>query len=600
MWFVSASGLARGAENSDLPDNSSVGKEIANLVLPDATSDKQVALTDFGGKKAVALFFMGTSCPIANLYVTEMQRLQEQYAAQGLQVVGIYAAAGVTREEVAEHVKEFKVTLPVLLDEKQQALAAVSATRMAEVVLLDEHRVVRYHGRIDDRFNYTYKKNEPRRADLEEALKELLEGKEISVAATKPYGCLITRVDRPKADHQVTFAKDVAKIIQTRCHECHRPGMVGPFALMDHDDVAEWSAMIKEVVTQRRMPPWHADPRHGQFSNNRRMPQEEIDTLVSWIDSGMPFGDQKDLPPTPEYAEGWVIDKPDVVFQLPDEVTIPATGVVPYQHYTVPTNFKEDVWVTQAEARPNNRAVVHHIIVFCRDPKKGAVRRGDGLGDNFITGTAPGDPPTILPPGVALKIPAGSDLIFQMHYTPTGKEEKDRSEVGLVFSKGDKPPERTAHTKGIMNVRFAIPPGDASYRVESSFTFKRDALVLNFMPHMHLRGKDFLFEATYPDGKQEVLLSVPSYDFNWQNKYILSEPKLIPNGTTIHCVAHFDNSTGNPANPDPKETVRWGDQTWEEMMIGWRGYVWTYPHAAGDTEGEQGEAAAPPAGAAGD
>ena len=585
-------GSSGGAEKADVPEQSAVGKQVANFVLPQGAGEKEIALTDFGGKRAVVLFFMGTSCPIANLYITEMQELQEKYGPQGLQVVGVYANSGVTREEIADHVKEYNVTLPVLFDAEQRLLGLVSATRMAEVLLLDERRVVRYHGRIDDRFGYTYKRNDPRRADLEEAVRELLEGKEISVPQTKPYGCLITRRDQSTSDHQLTYAKDIARIIQTRCHECHREGMVAPFALMDYDDVTEWSAMIKEVVSQRRMPPWHADPRYGHFSNNRYMPQEEVDQLISWIDSGMPFGDKKNLPPAPEYAEGWVIDEPDVVFQLPEEVTVPAEGVVPYQYYTVPTDFKEDVWIEQAEARPGNRAVVHHIIMFIRDPKK-AGGRGEGrIGDNFVTGTAPGDPPTVLPPGVAIKIPAGSELVFQMHYTPTGKEEKDRSEVGLVFYKGSGPPKRIAHTKGIMNVRFSIPPGDANHRVESSFTFNQDALLLNFMPHMHLRGKDFLYEAKYPDGTEEILLSVPAYDFNWQNKYVVAEQKLLPAGTTIHCVAHFDNSAQNPANPDPKETVRWGDQTWEEMMIGWLGFVWAEPDAQPEDQEEPAEEAA--------
>jgi hypothetical protein len=232
---------------------------------------------------------------------------------------------------------------------------------------------------------------------------------------------------------------------------------------------------------------------------------------------------------------------------------------------------------------------VHHIIVYVREPNQRGF--GGDISENFLTGTAPGDPPMILPPGVAKKIPAGSNLVFQMHYTPTGKEEKDRSEVGLVFYKAPEPPKHVAYTKGIMNRRISIPPGDANYLVESRFTFRNDGLLLNMMPHMHLRGKDFLFEAIYPDGARETLLSVPAYDFNWQNKYVFSQPKPMPKGTVMHCVAHFDNSPGNPANPDATKTVRWGDQTWEEMMIGWIDYIWAEPDAAaatGDTkQGEQ-------------
>jgi hypothetical protein len=356
--------------------------------------------------------------------------------------------------------------------------------------------------------------------------------------------------------------------------------MVAPFALSSFDDAVEQSAMMKEVVLQRRMPPWHADPRHGEFSNNRRMPQEEVDQLVAWIDSGTPQGDPKELPPPVHYAEGWQIEKPDYVFELPKEVTVPAQGTVPYLYYTVPTNFKEDVWVQAAEARPGNRAVVHHIIVFCRDPESRG--RPQRILENNLVGTAPGDPPLVLPPGAARKIPAGSELVFQMHYTPNGKEQKDRSQVGIVLYKGKEPPKYNVGSVAIMNPRLRIPAGEANHQVESRHTFDRDTVVFSLMPHMHVRGKDFLFRAKYPDGRSEVLLSVPAYDFNWQNSYTPKTPLLIPKGTQLECVAHYDNSANNPANPDPTKEVRWGDQTWEEMMIGWLNTAPAAPLASND------------------
>ncbi len=547
-----------------------VGRKVAEFILPNL-SGEQVALSDYSEKSIVVLFFMGTGCPISNLYLTELTDLQKRFEEKGLQIVGVNSNAGTTRADLARHAEEYKVVLPVLHDADGRIAARLGASRTAEVFLLDAQRVVRYHGRVDDRFGYTYKREEPRRRDLREAIGEVLAGKTVTVGDTKPLGCLITRPRKSGDEFKVTYAKEVSRIIQKRCHECHRPGMVGPFSLLTYDDTLEWVDMIKEVVMERRMPPWHADPRYGHFSNNRRMPREELDTLVAWIDAGAPFGDKKDLPPPKEYAEGWVIDKPDIVFKLPEEVTVPADGVVPYLYFTVPTNFEEDVWIQAAEARPGNRAVVHHIIVSSRDPK--AKGRGRRRGSS-VCGTAPGDPPLILPPGVAKKIPAGSVLRFQMHYTPTGKVEKDRSEVGLVLYKGEMPPRRIATSKGIMNFRFKIPAGDPNYEVKSRYTFKQDALLLTLMPHMHLRGKDFQYRATYPDGRSEILLSVPGYDFNWQNTYRFTTPVSAPKGTRIDCVAHFDNSAGNPANPDSTEDVRWGDQTWEEMMIGWVGYMW--------------------------
>ena len=547
-----------------------VGRKIADFILPD-WKGQRVALSDYSEKSVLVLFFMGTACPIANLYVPELSSLQREQGTKGVQVIGIHSNAGITRDDLVKHVKEYKVGFPVLHDADQRFAALLGASRTAEIFLLDRQRVVRYHGRVDDRFGYTYKRDEPRRRDLREALTEVLAGKKVTVADTEPLGCLITHRRRAQGLTEVTYAKEVSRIIQRRCHECHRPGMIGPFSLLNYESAVEWTDMMKEVVTQRRMPPWHADPRYGDFSNNRRMPQEEVDTLVAWIDSGAPFGDRKDLPPPKKYAEGWVIDEPDIVFKLPEEVTVPADGVVPYLHFNVPTHFKEDVWIQAAEARPDNRAVVHHIIVFSRDPKAKSRRGRNG---QFVAGTAPGDPPLILPPGMAKKIPAGHELRFQMHYTPTGKVEKDRSSIGMIFYKGKTPPKAIARTRGIMNFRFEIPPGDSSYRVESSYTFRRDAYVFSLMPHMHWRGKDFVFRATYPDGRNEVLLSVPAYDFNWQNTYRFTTPMRAPKGTRIDCVAHFDNSKDNPANPDPTKAVRWGDQTWEEMMIGWMGYTW--------------------------
>jgi mono/diheme cytochrome c family protein len=393
--------------------------------------------------------------------------------------------------------------------------------------------------------------------------------------------------DRAKGKEPITYAKQVSRILQDRCQTCHHAGTAAPFSLLTYKDAVHWSGSIREAVSEKRMPPWHADPRYGHFGNDRRLPKEELDTLLAWIDNGMDKGDDKDLPPARTYADGWVIGQPDVVFELPEAQTVPATGVVAYQYFTTPTHFKEDVWVQAAEARPSNRGVVHHIIVWARDPKNKdrSGRANNGMNDNFIVGTAPGDMPLLLPPGVARKIPAGAELVWQMHYTPNGKEAKDKSQVALIFYKGKEPPKAIAQTRGIMNPQFAIPAGDPNYLVESEWVAPRDTLLLSFMPHMHLRGKDFEYRAEYPDGRKEILLSVPHYDFAWQTSYRLAEPVLLPKGTKLHCIAHFDNSSANPANPDPKKEVTWGDQTWEEMMIGWIDCIWKQPIDEAITEG---------------
>jgi hypothetical protein len=397
----------------------------------------------------------------------------------------------------------------------------------------------------------------------------------------------VSKEPAPKAAKKeaITYSRQIARILQDNCQTCHHAGTAAPFSLLTYEDAVNWSETIREAVSEKRMPPWHADPRYGKFSNDRRLREDVRDTLLAWLDSGIERGDPKDLPPPRTYEDGWVIGKPDVIFELPAEQTVPATGVVPYQYFITPTNFKEDVWVQAAEARPGNRSVVHHIIVSYRDPKIKDRPGGRGAGDGMIVGTAPGDMPLILPPGVARRIPAGADLVWQMHYTPNGKPGKDRSQLGLIFYKGKEPPKWNAQTIGIMNTNFNIPAGAPNQLVESDWVLPRDTLLLSFMPHMHLRGKDFEYRAEYPDGHSEILLSVPRYDFNWQTAYRVALDVRLPKGTRIHCTAHFDNSANNPANPDPKKDVTWGDQTWEEMMIGWVDFVWEQPEHEAVLEG---------------
>jgi len=365
-----------------------------------------------------------------------------------------------------------------------------------------------------------------------------------------------------KINKEITFSKDIAPIFYKNCVQCHRAGEIAPMSLMTYKEARPWARSIREKVLTREMPPWHADPQHGEFANDRRLSQQEIDTIAAWVDQGAKEGDPKSLPPAPEFVDGWNIGKPDVVFHLPQEYPVPASGVVEYKYFTVPTNFTEDKWIQAAEIRPGNRAVVHHIIVFVRsgnEPQK------------LLVGYAPGEQPAIYSKGVGRKIPAGSSLVFQVHYTPNGTATTDRSYVGLVFAR--ETPKQELLTRPVLNMRFVIPPGDPNYRVESSYTFTEDAHIYSLMPHMHLRGKSFEFRLIYPDGTSKTILSVPNYSFAWQSYYVLKQPVAAPKGTRIHCIAHFDNSDKNKYNPDPTKEVRWGDQTWEEMMIGWTSYT---------------------------
>jgi hypothetical protein len=367
-----------------------------------------------------------------------------------------------------------------------------------------------------------------------------------------------------------TFTKDIAPILFNRCVECHRTGEIAPMSLLSYQEVRPWAKSIRQRVVDRSMPPWSADPHYGKFSNDPSLSQKEIDTIVSWVDAGAPKGDDRDMPPTPKFVEGWSIGKPDVVLAMQEEYSVPADGTVPYLYFSIPTGFKEDKWIQALEIKPGNRSVVHHVIAFTQEP--GAKGRADGGGEaqrgrGQLGGITPNKTGVVLAPGTARLVKAGSSIVFQMHYTTNGEATKDRTSIGLIFAK--EPPTRTLVTGNALNARFAIPAGESNHEVKSSTTMKEDVHLTSFMPHMHFRGKDFTYTAVYPDGRSEILLSVPKYDFNWQLTYVLEKPVALPKGTRLDCVAHFDNSTKNKYNPDPTKEVRWGDQTWEEMMIGW-------------------------------
>ena len=397
-----------------------------------------------------------------------------------------------------------------------------------------------------------------------------------------------------------TFSKDVAPIFYEKCISCHREGEVAPMSLITFREARPWARAIHEKVTTREMPPWHADRRYGEFRNDLSLTQPEIDTIAAWVSSGAREGDPAQVPPLPEFTEGWQIGTPDMVFEMPVEYQVPASGTVEYQYFDVPTNFTEDMWMQAGEARAGDSRHVHHIVIYLREPEPSnrpkvvsvkpilpegqqappridrtvaaAVgRRPSGGGDAMLVNWAVGEEAPVFLPGTAKRIPAGSTLVFQLHYTTDGEPGVDRSRLGLIFA--DEPPEREIRTGMILNPLFALPPGAANHEVEAEATFAEDVKVWTMHPHMHLRGKDMTYTVTYPDGRSEIVLRVPSFDFGWQTDYWLAEPLLLPKGSKMHVSAHFDNSPANRDNPDPTATVRWGDQTWEEMMIGFFTYT---------------------------
>jgi mono/diheme cytochrome c family protein len=362
-----------------------------------------------------------------------------------------------------------------------------------------------------------------------------------------------------------TFTKDVAPIFNKSCVECHRPTMFAPMSLTTFDEARPWARSIKQRVVSGAMPPWGADTPHGMFKNDPRLTATEIETISAWVDAGAPKGDDKDLPPAPTFADGWSIGKPDAIFTMDEEFTIPATGTIPYKYFKAPTGLTEDKWIQAIEIHPSARAQVHHVLAYTQ-PAGTVPKPGGELGPDNIGGVTPNKPGLVFEPGVARLLKGNSDIVMQIHYTANGKEGKDRTTIGVIFAK--QPPTKLAAGGMAINPRFVIPAGDGNAEVRAITPLNRDTLITSYTPHMHVRGKDMTYIAHYPDGTDETLLSVPRYDFNWQISYELAKPKLLPKGTKLEVIAHFDNSTGNKFNPDPTKDVKWGDQTWEEMMIG--------------------------------
>jgi peroxiredoxin len=538
-----------------------IDKTVADFTL-DNCYGKPVSLSDFGDRKLVVIAFLGTECPLAKLYGPRLSELQQRFT-EDLVILGVNANTQDSMTELAAYVRRYELNFPVLKDVGNRVADAMRAERTPEVFLLDQQRVVRYHGRIDDQYGVGYSRDRKYRSDLEVAIEELLQGRQVSIPETDIVGCYIGRVSEVEPSGEITFNKHIAPIFNARCVSCHREQEIAPFTLTSYDDVLGWEDTILEVIDDNRMPPWFANPEHGKFSNDARLTPEEKQLIATWVENGMPEGDPGDLPEPPKFTLGWKIPEPDQVFQMRDQpFVVPAEGVVDYKRFVVDPGWTEDKYIYAAEARPQNRSVVHHILVYVIPPGS---RRQDLR--QVLVGYAPGGLPVLMEDGVALHVAAGSKLLFEMHYTPNGYEQSDLSYAGVCFVDKSKV-KRLLRGEVAINGRFRIPPGEPNHEVFAQYFARSDQSLLSMTPHMHLRGKAFRYTARYPDGKTEILLDVPNYDFNWQLKYTLESPKHLPQGTVIECRAVYDNSEKNLSNPDPSKSVGWGDQSWNEMMIG--------------------------------
>lgn len=542
-----------------------IGTRIDGLSFKD-TRYLSRTLDDLPPSKATVLVFTTTSCPLVGRYLPHLSKLEKEYRSKGVQFVNLDCEADSSIRAAAAQAVEHDIEYPVCRDTTGNCARLLGVTKVPQVVVLDAERRLRYRGRIDDRYRPGGARPSATRNDLEEALTDLLAGKEVRVPETPVDGCLITPPTELQEKTPVTFADHIAPILHKHCVECHRPGTAAPFALVTYEDVAGKANTIAEVVRDERMPPWYGAPAHTEFINQRGLSARERQLIQQWAKSGRLRGTEAKLPkPLPPEQNRWKIGTPDLIIKAPQH-ELPAEGIVEYKYVLLPYLFTHDTWVQGVQILPDNPRVLHHCnMAWLKLGEKFSM-------NNFITGTVPGGGPMTLDSGVGLKIPAGAMLVLQVHYVTTGKPEKCQISVGFKYASGTI--DRHLRFQLVDDHKFAIPPGAPAHRVASSRILPVDALGMGLFCHMHLRGKDMTFRAHYPDGRSETLLIIPNYNFDWQHAYRweLGKKKL-PRGTRLEVIARYDNSSFNPFNPDPKATVRDGQQTFHEMMNGFVFYV---------------------------
>ncbi len=529
----------------------------------------------YNDAKAVAFLVQGNGCPIVRNAMPRFKELRDEFAEQGVEFFMINTNLQDNRESITKEVAKYGYDIPIMVDETQIIGESLNLVRTGEVFVVDPKTwTVPYHGAVDDRLTYENQKKEAENHFLRDALANMVDGKPVEVASTDGIGCLMNFPEQQamaKAKHaEISYSEDIAPILLDNCVACHREGGLGPWAMTDYNMVRGFSLMIREVLRTQRMPPWHADPAHGTFANDRSLPPEQVQKLVHWIEAGAPRCAGPDpLAQHNKHYPVWALDEPDVIIAIPP-TDVPDTGTVEYQYKFVKNPLDKDVWVRATAILPGDRQALHHVITtFAVPGPDGKLRRSGGISGG-LGGYVPGMEPRNYPENTGVLLPAGAVLRFQMHYTSYGKASTDHSQLGIYLH--DKPPKHSYDTTVFINTKIKIPAYAGNHSDTSTRKMKNDVLLYSLLPHAHFRGKASEFRAYYPDGSEELLLSVPNYDFNWQTTYKLAEPKLIPAGTKVVHKTWWDNSTTNPANPDPSREVPWGEQSWDEMLFGTMSY----------------------------
>lgn len=555
-----------------------VGRQVADLEITDLDG-KTHRLSKLAKVNGLVIACTSTTCPVSKRYTPALLRLEKELADQGVGLLLVNPFAS----EPAADMKAQGFASAYTHDREKTVVTALDARSTTEVFLLDGSRTLLYRGAIDDQYGVAYNRDAPVQSYLKDALACHLSHRLPHIAATEAPGCELDHPGPKASSTTVTYHRDVARILQQNCVECHRGQGIAPFALDDAAEVTDRAKTIKRVVTQGTMPPWFAasqgEGKPSPWANDCSLSERDKTDLLAWLDSGdRPMGDVKDAPLPLKYEGEWTIGKPDYVVQIPRPMKIKAEGVMPYQFEVAETTLTEDKWVQAYEVLPTDRSVVHHVIINVHVKGKGVRDRDEG-DQGYWAAYVPGNARQIYPAGFARKLPAGARISFQIHYTPSGKAVTEQMKMGLIFAK--EPPKYVVQTLGFPKHNIKIPSNAANHEERAERVLPTDLNVMALMAHMHVRGKAFRFDLTSADGKSETLLDIPRYDFNWQLRYDYAEPKFIPRGSKISITAVYDNSAGNKANPDPSKEVRWGQQTYDEMMIG---YIEVFaPYRAAET-----------------
>jgi len=558
-----------------------LGEDVSGLTFKDTAGHEYRA----GESGHLAFVFLSKSCPLAKRYTQRLNRLHEEFSREvsskaGITVLGVFSNAEDDRTDVVEHAQAMKIAFPVVKDWNGYVAKHLGAQMTPQAIVVDAAGVIRYRGSIDDN-RY---ENRVKKRYMQDALVALTGDKEITTKVTKCLGCTI-HLNEPSEIVAVTYTQHIARVLQDNCQTCHRDGQVAPFALTNYEEAKTWAAEINAYSQARLMPPWKAEPNFGEFQHDKRMSEDELKLLDRWCTEKTPLGPESAMPPTPKYPDVWALGEPDHIVQMPEEYTIGPEGEDIYRHFIVPTDFDKPMFVEATDVIPGNRLTVHHVIAYvdnsgkarkldAADPGPGYSRFGDVGFDpvSVLGGWVPGTEPTRTPEGTGFWLPAGADVVLQVHYYRTGVEEKDRTKVGLYFSKHPKP--ATIRMGIAINTKFEIPAGAARHPVNARWRIKESVYAISVTPHMHLIGKDMKVAAKLPNGDSNPLVWIKDWDFNWQLSYHFLKPMLLPEGTVVQMNSHFDNSSDNPNNPNsPPKPVRWGEKTTDEMSIAFVAYL---------------------------